>query len=127
MIGGADIVFPSVADPAALAGCAGIVARFWRGARYEDAVTGDKFRRVADIPFGKVRELLAYPNAKAEAAWDTDDSDSPENSMLHLIARPGEITIVVDNPQTPEMQSIQRAIRTLLWAYNANTFVRATT
>ena len=115
MIGGNDIVFPAVGDAAALEACARIVARQWPNIRFEDAVTGDKYPRLVDIPFGNVRELLAYPNIEAEAAWDADSPDSPENSMLYLIARPDDITIVIDNPDTAPMRSILGAIRDLLW------------
>ncbi len=67
MIGGNDIVFPAVGDSAALEACARIVGRCWPDVRFEDAITGDKYRRFGDIPFGKVRELLAYLSAEAEA------------------------------------------------------------
>ena len=125
MIGGNDIVIPAVGDPASLEACARIVKRFWPNIRFEDAITGDKYRRLEDIPFGKVRELLAYLNTDAEAAWDAGSPDSPENSMLNLIVRPEEITIVLDNPETAEMKSILSAIRGLLWTYNDLTYARA--
>ncbi len=114
MIGGSDIVIPAVGDSAALDGCARIIARKWPNVRFEDAVTGDKYRRICDIPFGKVRELFAFPNAETEAAWDADSPDSPENSMLYLIVRPEDITIVLDDPNSAEMQTILAAIRSLL-------------
>jgi hypothetical protein len=125
VIGGNDIVFPAVGDSASLQACARIVKRFWPGIRFEDALTGDKYQRLEDIPFGNVRELLAYPNADAEAAWDADDADSPENSMLYLIVRPDDITIVLDNPETTEMRSILNAIHDLLWADITFTYARA--
>ena len=125
MIGGNDIVFPAVGDPAALEACARIVARQWPDIRFEDAVTGDKFRQLSDIPFGRVRELLAYPNANAEAAWDADSPHSPENSMLYLIVRPEDITVVLDNPDTAEMRSILDAIHDLLWTDILFTYARA--
>jgi hypothetical protein len=106
MIGGHDVVFPAVGDSATLEACARIVERFWPDVRFEDAITGDKYRRLGDIPFGMVCELLVYPNAEAEAAWDADLPGSPENSMLSLIIRPEDITVVLDNPQTAEMQSL---------------------
>jgi hypothetical protein len=115
MIGGNDIVFPAVGDAASLEACARIVHRHWPNARFEDAVTGEKYPCLGDIAFGRVREILAYPNAEAEAAWDRDSSDSAENSMLYLIVRPEELTVVVDNPDTAEMQSILNAIQDLLW------------
>jgi hypothetical protein len=117
VIGGNDIVFPAVGDSASLEACARLVNRFWPGIRLEDAITGDKFSRIGDVPFGSVRELLLYPNSEAEAAWDADRPDSPENSMLYLIVRPLDITVVVDNPRTPEMQSILNAIREMLCSH----------
>ncbi len=125
MIGGNDIVFPAVGDAAALEACARIVARHWPNVRFEDAITGEKYPRLGEIPFGKVRELLAYPNAEAEAAWDTDSPDSAENSMLNLIVRPEDLTVVLDNPDTAEMQSILRAIHDLLWTDILFTYARA--
>ena len=44
MIGGNDIVFPAVGDSATLEACAQIVERFWPKVRFEDAVTGEKYR-----------------------------------------------------------------------------------
>jgi hypothetical protein len=113
MIGGRDIVFQAVGDSAALQACARIVGRHWPHARFEDAITGNKYQRLDDIPFGSVRELLAYSNAEAEAAWDADSPDSPENSMISLIFRPEDITVVLDNPNTVEMRSILDAISEL--------------
>ena len=125
MIGGNDIVFPAVGDSASLEACARIVGRHWPDARFEDAITGERYQRTGDIPFGKVRELLAYPNADAEAAWDDDRPDSAENSMLYLIVRPDDITVVLDNPDTPEMRSILGAIHDLLWTDILRTYARA--
>jgi hypothetical protein len=125
MIGGNDIVFPAIGDPASLEACARIVGLHWPDIRFEDAITGDKYQRLNDIPFGRVRELLAYPNATAEAAWDADRLDSAENSMLYLIVRPDDLTVVVDNPDTAEMQSILNAIHDLLWSYIHSTYARA--
>ena len=107
-------MLPAVGDSSALEACARIVGRHWPNIRFEDAITGDKYQRLGDIPLGKVRELLAYPNADAEAAWDSDRPDSPENSMLYLIVRPEDITVVLDNPHTSEMRSILGAIRDFL-------------
>ncbi len=125
MIGGNDIVFPAVGDSASLEACARIVNRRWPEARFEDAVTGDKYQHLGDIPFGKVRELLAYPNAAAEAAWDADSAVSGENSMICLIVRPEDLTLVLDNPQTAEMQSILGAIHDLLWTDILFAYARA--
>jgi hypothetical protein len=126
VIGGNDIVFPAVGDAATLEGCARVVGRHWPDIRFEDAVTGDKYQRLADVPFGKVRELLAYRNAEAEAAWDADSPDSPENSMIYLIVRPEDLTVVLDNPDDAEMRSILDAIHDLLCPGAQQQSVKAT-
>src|SRR5437899_1493366 len=125
MIGGNDIVFPAIGDSATLEACARIVGERWPQVRFEDAITGDKYNRLEGIPFGIVQELLAYPNADAEKAWDTDSPNSPENSMLYLIVRPEDITVVLDNPDTVEMRSILNAIKDWLWNDICETYARA--
>ncbi len=125
MIGGNDIVFPAVGDCASLEACVRIIERFWPSVRFEDAVTGEKYQRHEDIPFASVRELLAYHDADAEAAWDADSPDSAENSMLYLIVRPDDITVVLDDPERGEMRSILNAIHDLLWTDILFTYARA--
>jgi hypothetical protein len=115
VIGGNDIVFPAVGDSASLEACARIVGRHWPDIRFEDAITGEKYQRIGEIPLGRVQELLAYPDAESEAGWDFDRPDSEENSMLCLIVRPDEITVVIDNPKTVQMQSILKEIHDWLW------------
>jgi hypothetical protein len=114
MIGGNDIIFPVAGDSAALEACALILARQWPDVRFEDAITGIKYQRLSVIPLGRVRELLIYRDAAAEAAWDAESPNCAENSMLSLIVRPEDITIVVDNPGTEEMKSVLASIRDLL-------------
>jgi hypothetical protein len=111
---GTDIVIPAVGDAAALEACARMVQRCWPHARFEDAETGDKFAWYGDIPFGRVRELFAYEDNKAEAAWDADRPDSPPNSMLYLILSPTYVTAVLDDPNTPDMRALLEAMRNLL-------------
>jgi hypothetical protein len=125
MIGGNDIVFGAVGDSASLEACARIIRKRWPHARFEDAVTGNKYAHLTDVPFGSVKELLAYPNEEAEACWDADRPDSPENSMLYIIARDEDITVVLDNPRTADMQFILDGIHGVLWAYVESTYARA--
>lgn len=83
MIGGTDVVFGAVGSSASLEACARIVRRSWPQVRFEDAVTGDKYERLADVPFGSV------------------------------IARKNDITVVLDNPDTADMRLIIEGIRGL--------------
>jgi hypothetical protein len=125
MIGGNDIVFGAVGDSASLEACARIIRKRWPHARFEDAVTGDKYERLNDIPFGSVKQLLAYPSKEAETFWDTDRPDSPENSMLYIIVREEDVTVVLDNPQTADMQFILEGIHGALWSYVESNYARA--
>jgi hypothetical protein len=101
MIGGNDIVFGAVGDSASLEACARMIRRCWPHVRFENAVTGEKYARMTDVPFGSVRELL------------------------YIIAREKDITVVLDNPGTADMQRILEGIRGVLWAYVESTFARA--
>ena len=125
MIGGNDIVFGAVDDSASLWACARIIRKRWPHVRFEDAITGNKYAHLTDVPFGSVKELLAFPSKEAEACWDADRPDSPENSMLYIIARDEDITVVLDNPNTADMQFILSGIRGALWAYVEATYARA--
>ncbi len=125
MIGGTDIVIPAVGDASALDACARVVQRCWPHARFEDAETGEKYAWYGDIPFGRVRELFAYPDDKAEAAWDADRPDSPPNSMLYLILSPDSVTAVLDDPDAADMRAMLEGFRTLLRTDILNTYAEA--
>ncbi len=120
MIGGIDVVIPAVGDVATLEACARIVQRYWPNARFEDAETGEKYARCGDVPLERVRELFAYADAQAEAAWDADREDSPPNSMLYLIRSPASITVVLDDPNAADMQTLLEEFRTILGVSSSN-------
>jgi hypothetical protein len=111
VIGGTDIIIPAVGDPDTLDACVRVVRRRWPNARFEDAVTGEKYERYGDIPLGRVRELLAYPDSQAEAAWDSGSPDTPPNSMLYLILSEGFVTVVLEDPEAADMQAVLESIR----------------
>jgi hypothetical protein len=121
MIGGKDIVIPAVGSPASLDACARVVQRLWPEARFEDAETGEKYSSYGDIPLGRVRQLLAYPNAEAEELWDADSAESPVNSMLYLILGEHSVTAVLDDPYVGEMPAMLEGIRTMLGMEILNT------
>lgn len=113
MIGGVDVVIPTAGNAAALEACARIVQRYWPNARFEDAESGEKYARCCDVPVERVRELLIYSDAQAEAAWDADCEDSPPNSMLYLIRSPDFITVVLDDPNAADVQAMLEEFRTI--------------
>jgi hypothetical protein len=104
--GGAGVMIRPTADPIGdLDACARVVRQTWPQARFEDPATGKKYHSYGEIPFGRVEELLAYPNSQAEAAWDADSPDVPPNSMLHLFRSPQFITAVMDDPRAADKES----------------------
>ena len=107
MIGGHDFVIPALGDAAALKSCVRAIATHWPQVRYEDAVAGAKFAVAADIPYATTTKQFAYRSAEDEAAWD---ADTPENSLLQIIVRPENVTIVVENRHVPEIEAIIQAI-----------------
>ena len=111
MIGGKDIVIPAAGSPAALDACVRVVQKQWPDAQFEDAETGDKFASYGNIPLGRVRQLLAYPNAEAEALWDADSSDSPVNSLLYLILGDHSVTAILDTPTSAKCRQFWKESR----------------
>lgn len=111
MIGGIDVVVPAKGDSGALDACVRIIREYWPNAVFENAESGDKFSRYPELSFGKLRELLIYPDKDAEKAWDKGDADVCKNSMLYLIRSSDNVTLVTDDPSTPEMQAILDSMR----------------
>lgn len=125
MIGGKDIVIPATGDSTALDICARIVRCYWQQARFENALTGEKYQEYADIPLGMVQELLVYRDAQAECAWDTDDANSPQNSMLYFLLSRDSVTVVVDDPNAPDMRSVLASLRDSLESAIHRTYAAA--
>lgn len=125
MIGGTDILIPATGDAAALDVCTRILRHFWPRARFEDAVTGDKYEEYGEIPLGCVRELFVYRDAQAESDWDADESSTPENSMVYLILSSDFITVVLDDPDAAEMRSIVASLRISLHSAIQRTYAAA--
>src|SRR2546421_5789641 len=98
MIGGTDIVIPTIGDSEALDACVRMIREYWPQAVFENALTGEKYQHYRELPFGQLRELFVYPNAGAMAAWDHGEESAATNSMLYLILSPDQVTVVLDEP-----------------------------
>jgi len=114
MIGGTDILLRTSGNPAALDACTRVLQRYWPQARFENALTGDKYSGSTDLPAGRVRELLVYRDTAAEAAWDAEHGNAAPNTMIYLILSSDCLTAVLDDPNTEEMQSILESMRKAL-------------
>lgn len=125
MIGGTDIVIPAKGDSEALDACVRIIREYWPQARFENALTGEKYTNYQDLPFGLLRELFVYPDALAEAAWDQGDPSAATNSMVYLILSPEQVTAILDDPNTTKMRSMLESIRSSLAMDILNTYAEA--
>jgi len=107
MIGGIDIEIPTQLGPAALDRGTRTILRAWPEAVIVDADTGAKLQDLAGVSFTELRELLIYRDPAAEARWELEGA-IPElrDTMVHLLADDELITVVVDDPSSPEMQSL---------------------
>jgi hypothetical protein len=70
MIGGTDIVIPTGGGHAHLDLCLRVIRRYWPGAVFEDALTGDRYDRYESLPIGRLKEVLVYQDGLSAKEWD---------------------------------------------------------
>ena len=117
MLGGDDIVLAAwdMAPQEALATATRQVIREWPTAVLQDGGTSRRFAQFREVPFNRIRELMLYRDEAAFRSW-RDEGAVPANahSMVHLIADPGELTLVVDDHTEPFTARLIASIRGLL-------------
>ena len=111
MIGGTDIVIPAKGDSETLDACVRMIREFWPEARFEDALTGEKYSRYTDVPIERLGELFVYPDVIAETLWDRGDANAAANSMVYLVLSPENVTVVADDPTAEPIKSMLESIR----------------
>ena len=114
MIGGIDIRIPTQAGRSTVEASVRTIRQLWADPVFENGLTGERYESFWDVPFGQIEELFVYRDAQAADQWDAMGA-IPElsNTMIHLIADPGALTVVVDE-QNAEAESILAAIRSAL-------------
>lgn len=99
MIGGVDIVIavPGAAPSAVMAAAVRYILDRWPAAVVQDGDTGRRLGSFAAMDFGRLREVFVHQDQGAFESWESlGASPSNANQMVHLLASPGRITIVVD-------------------------------
>ena len=101
MIGGVDIVIPSVHSPAqTMERVVKVFQRAWPKAVFQDANTSDLLSGCLTAS-----EILVYQDAKVLEEWDAREEDT--NKMAYLLTLTvGYMTIVIDDPDLPEIRGI---------------------
>ncbi len=87
------------------------IRRLWPRAVFENGTTGESYDQFHEIPFGLIDEIFVYMDSHFADIWDSEGA-IPEtaNSMVHLIAEEGLVTVVVDE-RDAMMETILAAIR----------------
>lgn len=98
MIGGIDIAIPTQAGDLSLVVAVRAILQYWPNAVFENGVTGERYARLADVPFGRIGEIFVYRDSAVADAWE-DAGAVPElyDTMVHVIADDDRITLVVDS------------------------------
>ena len=97
MIGGRDVIIPTTRGPEALDVALRAVTRLWQHAVLEDAVTGEIFRRYAEINFAGRSEILAFRDPESAKCWDELGPDpSLDGTLIHFLIAEGALTVAVD-------------------------------
>lgn len=114
MIGGHDIVVevPGGVGPAVLDFVVRCVLRRWPHGIVQDATTGTRYPSYRAIPFGHLSDVFVYRDEGSYETWRKVGADPGNvNGMVHLIARAGRLTLVVDDPKDPATNSLVREVR----------------
>lgn len=107
MIGGSDVFFDNRLGTSALVVGVRAILVFWKQAVFENGDDGTKYERFADIPFGTFSELFVYRDQDISNRWEEEGAvPGLEDTMIHLVQSPGTMTVVVDDPDSPEMKAI---------------------
>ena len=97
MIGGIDIPIETRAGKQSMEVAVRAIRQHWPHAVVENAVTGDRYNRFWEVPFGEVEEMFVYRDEAAADAWDEHGAIAElKNSMIHLLTDEGLITAVID-------------------------------
>ena len=117
MIGGTDLILQTrLSSAAAMGNAARVVLGHWRDGVAQSGTTGVVLGRYVDIAFANVSELLIYRHEAALRRWEQVGADpSTDDTLIHLLAYgPGQLTVVVDDRPSAEVQRLVGGIVDLL-------------
>jgi hypothetical protein len=115
MIGGIDVHIPTRCGPPLSTEVAvRAIRQQWPQAGYENGATGERYSLFRLIPFGEIEEIFVYREPHFTDRWDEEGAIAAlSNTMIHIVAEPDLITVVVDL-RDAAMDEIIAAIRSAL-------------
>lgn len=112
MIGGHDVYLKTPDGASALDCALRTVRLFWPKAVFENAVTAELLPQYRQVAFAQVREILAYQDLSAFRKWEQLGADpSLHGTMIHLLASPNELALVIDDHPAAQIAEIVQSIR----------------
>lgn len=112
MIGGADFTMRTVSGPPALDFCIRMVRLEWPNAVFEDLTEQIPVSNYGDLSIASLKELLIFRDAQAADDWRClGATSSNQNTMIHILISPFDLTVVVDDPRDAVMNRILTAVR----------------
>jgi hypothetical protein len=119
MIGGHDILILT-SQPAAIDVCLRVIRHFWPKAVFENAAGNNGAESYDSFAIDCSNEIFAYRDSASAVEWNEKGADpSLCNSMIHILLSGRTITLVVDDPDDPQIAEILRTMRSELGP-NAN-------
>lgn len=108
MIGGIDIAIPTQAGDLSLLAAVRAILQYWPKAVFETGITGERYARLSDVPFGRIDEIFVYRDSAVADAWEAEGA-VPDlyDTMVHVIADDDRITLVVDSTEGLMAQLIE--------------------
>jgi hypothetical protein len=114
MIGGVEYQIPARAGESSVRVAVSVIQHKWPRAVFENGETGERYNDIREIPFEELREIFVYRDLDAADAWDRDGAVPEDaNTMVHLIADEGLITMIIDEKDA-FMDEIRNAIASRL-------------
>ncbi len=124
MIGGIDVQIPTRCGPVSTEVAIRAIRQRWPQSEYENGLTGERYREFSQIPFGDIEEILVYRDCTSADRWDAEGAiPSLRNTMIHIIADPGLVTVVVDERDAAMEEviaAISSALRDAGWVVSCN-------
>jgi hypothetical protein len=112
MIGGHDILISTWGHSAAIDACLRVIHDFWPEAVFENAAVSSGVKSYWYFSIGCSNEVFAYRDGEIAKEWNEKGADPALcNTMIHVLLSGRTVTLVVDDPDDPQIAEMLRAVQ----------------